>query len=134
MLKEQPSRELILKAEASFFDTTAPKAVDGLVEIREDYVEESPPEVVSLTKNLEAENNKAAIEDEEYTCILSQITDLEVQEEESEKANEFNKDEQIENDSGCRMSEVQRLRLQTSDHYLKMDLHMAKVQHLMTPV
>ncbi|CAK9145854.1 unnamed protein product [Ilex paraguariensis] len=33
-----------LKAEASFFDATAAEAVEGVVEIREDYVEELSPE------------------------------------------------------------------------------------------
>ncbi|KAL2483346.1 RNA polymerase II subunit 5-mediating protein-like protein [Forsythia ovata] len=89
-----------LKAEASFFDAKASEAVDGLVEIREDYVEESPSEVLPLTNN-----TKDAIEDEEYTHILSRIAELEQQEEEAEKANEFNKDEQIENDLGCSTSQ-----------------------------
>lgn len=85
-----------LKAEASFFEATASDAVDGLVEIREDYAEESPLEVVPLTNN-----TKAAIEDDEYARILSRIAELEQQEEEAEKANEFNKDNQIENDLAC---------------------------------
>ncbi|CAA3031106.1 RNA polymerase II subunit 5-mediating homolog isoform X2 [Olea europaea subsp. europaea] len=84
-----------LKAEASFFEATASDAVDGLVEIREDYAEESPSEVVPL-----ANNTKAAIEDDEYARILSRIAELE-QEEEAEKANEFNRDNQIENDLAC---------------------------------
>ncbi|CAA2988457.1 Hypothetical predicted protein, partial [Olea europaea subsp. europaea] len=49
---------------------------------------------------LEADNTKAAIEDDEYARILSRIAELE-QEEEAEKANEFNRDNQIENDLAC---------------------------------
>eukprot|EP00257_Ricinus_communis_P015907 XP_015573916.1 unconventional prefoldin RPB5 interactor 1 [Ricinus communis] len=40
-----------LRAEASFFDSTASETAEGLVEIREDYVEESSSEVQSKVVN-----------------------------------------------------------------------------------
>ncbi|XP_059283344.1 uncharacterized protein LOC132036945 isoform X5 [Lycium ferocissimum] len=60
-----------LKAEASFFDATASEAAEGLVEIREDYVEEPSPK-------------KASTIDDEYARILSRMAELEKEEEEEE--------------------------------------------------
>ncbi|GKU93123.1 hypothetical protein SLEP1_g6749 [Rubroshorea leprosula] len=76
-----------LKLEASFFDTTALEASEGLVEIREEYVEENSAETesglveqdsISFT---ETDNTKGAFENEEYACILSRLDELEKEEE-----------------------------------------------------
>ncbi|KAJ8534570.1 hypothetical protein K7X08_016298 [Anisodus acutangulus] len=93
-----------LTAEASFFDATASEAAEGLLEIREDYVEETSPEgssTVGIVKpelpiSPEGDNPKLAVEDEEYACILSRMDELEKEEEEEEEAendNNFNDEE-----------------------------------------
>ncbi|PHT43494.1 hypothetical protein CQW23_17519 [Capsicum baccatum] len=98
-----------LKAEASFFDATASESADGLVEIREDYVEETSTKEASmkgmyhllliyvlhingtvkpeLTISSEAEN-VPSVKDEEYDRILSRLAELEKEEEEAENANQ----------------------------------------------
>ncbi|KAK4368951.1 hypothetical protein RND71_012743 [Anisodus tanguticus] len=83
-----------LKAEASFFDATASEAAEGLVEIREDYVEEPSPKKAStigivkpeLPISSEAED-VPRVEDDEYARILSRMAELEKEEEEAEIAN-----------------------------------------------
>ncbi|KAL8478102.1 hypothetical protein ACS0TY_030117 [Phlomoides rotata] len=95
-----------LKAEALFFDTTANEAAEGLVEIREDYVEEgssatSPMAGYSKSDNnlpLEVNDGRATAEDEEYARIFSRMDDLEKEEEEAEKADESDDDEQLQGD------------------------------------
>ncbi|KAH6780968.1 hypothetical protein C2S52_012205 [Perilla frutescens var. hirtella] len=94
-----------LKLEASFFDNTARESAEGLVEIREDYIEEVPsgtsPNSGKKSDSvplLEVDNGKAAIEDEEYAHIFSRMTELEKEEEEAEEANGSDHDEQIQNE------------------------------------
>ncbi|KAL9457796.1 hypothetical protein AB3S75_006780 [Citrus x aurantiifolia] len=75
-----------LQAEASFFDTTASEAAEGLVEIREEYGEENLSERASESGLLkqdssrlsEADNMKD--EDEEYARIMSRLDELEKEE------------------------------------------------------
>ncbi|KAJ9686290.1 hypothetical protein PVL29_015271 [Vitis rotundifolia] len=77
-----------LKAEASFFDATAAEAVEGLVEIREDYVEESSSERVIETgppkpdsPRFSGEDSmKVAAEDEEYARMMLRFDELEKEE------------------------------------------------------
>ncbi|KAI3457673.1 hypothetical protein Pfo_014336 [Paulownia fortunei] len=103
-----------LKAEASFFDATAYESAEGLVEIREDYVEEGSPatlptaeyEKSDSTTFVEVDDRKAAVEDEEYTRIFSRIAELEKEEEEAEKANESDEDEQIQNEPDSTISQL----------------------------
>lgn len=84
-----------LKLEASFFDNTARESAEGLVEIREDYIEEAPTctspssgcRKSDSVRPLEVGNGVAAIEDEEYARIFSRIAELELEEEEAEKSN-----------------------------------------------
>ncbi|XP_042519901.1 RNA polymerase II subunit 5-mediating protein homolog isoform X3 [Macadamia integrifolia] len=72
-----------LKIEASFFDTTAIEAAEGLVEIREDCVEESPLEEranqsgVSKSVGSFEDNTKDATEDEEYARMMARLDELE---------------------------------------------------------
>ncbi|XP_019159039.1 PREDICTED: RNA polymerase II subunit 5-mediating protein homolog isoform X2 [Ipomoea nil] len=89
-----------LKAEASFFDTTAAESAEGLVEIREDCVEETSygesaasgvPDVESHSSK--AEDAKQEVDDEEYARILSRMAELEREEEEAEEADESIEDE-----------------------------------------
>ncbi|XP_031255327.1 RNA polymerase II subunit 5-mediating protein homolog isoform X2 [Pistacia vera] len=75
-----------LQAEASFFNATASEAAEGLVEIREEYLEEKsektsesglPKQDSSLS---EANNFKDEDEDEEYARIMSRLDELELEE------------------------------------------------------
>ncbi|KZV39236.1 RNA polymerase II subunit 5-mediating protein [Dorcoceras hygrometricum] len=92
-----------LMAEASFFGATASESAEGLVEIREDYEDEGSSEPLltadnkSFTHFIEEDDTKAEVEDEEYKRIFSRIAELEMEEEEAEKANEYEEDEQIPN-------------------------------------
>lgn len=71
---------LDLQAEASFFESTASEAADGLVEIREDYIEEQPTEQKS-----ESGLSKPNIipDDEECAQAMSRMDELEKLEEEA---------------------------------------------------
>ncbi|XP_075488086.1 uncharacterized protein LOC142527232 [Primulina tabacum] len=90
-----------LMTEASFFGATASESAEGLVDIREDYQEEGSSETLhraedkSFTRFIEEDDTKAEVEDEEYARIFSRIAELEKEEEEAEKANEYEEDEQI---------------------------------------
>ncbi|XP_010323742.1 uncharacterized protein [Solanum lycopersicum] len=84
-----------LKAEASFFDATASEAAEGLVEIREDYVEETSPKEASMIGIVEPElpissqaEDVSHVKDEEYDRIFSRLAELEKEEEEAEHANQ----------------------------------------------
>ncbi|PON49698.1 Prefoldin alpha-like [Parasponia andersonii] len=87
---------LDLKAEASFFDRTASEAEEGIVEIREDYVEESSvdreSEPVSSSIS-EEDNKKVKIEDEDFARIMSRFDELEKEELAAESNNEGDEDE-----------------------------------------
>lgn len=83
-----------LKAEASFFDATASEAAEGLVEIREDYVEEASSKEASKIGIMKSELPSSSqaedvpqVNDEEYDRILSRLAELE-KEEEAENANQ----------------------------------------------
>ncbi|KAJ0111190.1 hypothetical protein Patl1_02286 [Pistacia atlantica] len=82
-----------LQAEASFFNATASEAAEGLVEIREEYLEEKSEKTsesgmfllfVCLPKQdsslSEANNFKDEDEDEEYARIMSRLDELELEE------------------------------------------------------
>ncbi|GKA50435.1 RNA polymerase II subunit 5-mediating protein homolog isoform X1 [Tanacetum coccineum] len=63
-----------LKFEASFFDETATEAAEGIVEIREDYVEETPNEDKATTAG-----------EDDFARILSRMEELEKEELENEE-------------------------------------------------
>ncbi|XP_022738363.1 RNA polymerase II subunit 5-mediating protein homolog isoform X2 [Durio zibethinus] len=77
-----------LKAEASFFDSTAYEAAEGIVEIREEYEGENSTERVSQSGQLqqespsfaEADNTMGASEDDDYARIMSRLEELEKEE------------------------------------------------------
>ncbi|XP_021820549.1 RNA polymerase II subunit 5-mediating protein homolog isoform X1 [Prunus avium] len=81
-----------LRLEASFLDATASEAVEGLVEIREDYAEETSSEKESepgLRKQASSSSSgadftKVADEDEEFARIVSRMDELEKEELEAE--------------------------------------------------
>ncbi|KAK8527747.1 hypothetical protein V6N12_054946 [Hibiscus sabdariffa] len=76
-----------LKAEASFFDSTASEVADDLVEIRE-YEEDNSTERVSQSGPVElespsvaeADNKVSASEDDEYARLMSRLEELEKEE------------------------------------------------------
>ncbi|OAY34039.1 hypothetical protein MANES_13G144900v8 [Manihot esculenta] len=79
-----------LRAEASFFGSTAAEAAEGLVEIREDYVEKSSSADQSKS---EKGDNKVTIEDDEYAHIMSRLDELEKEELAAEGENDSDEDE-----------------------------------------
>ncbi|CAN1765054.1 RNA polymerase II subunit 5-mediating protein homolog [Linum perenne] len=104
-----------LKAEASFFDATASEAAEGLVEIREDYVEEDPAEEQLKSASKEKENKprsneaKDTVEDDEYTRIMARLDELEKEEEElgDEDDDENDEDEPMANGASEDEDEVE---------------------------
>ncbi|KAI3719652.1 hypothetical protein L6452_20554 [Arctium lappa] len=70
-----------LKFEASFFDETAIEAAEGIVEIREDYVDEASNE------------DEPATGEDDFARILSRIDELEKEERESEIAEEHEEED-----------------------------------------
>ncbi|KAL1560910.1 RNA polymerase II subunit 5-mediating protein [Salvia divinorum] len=97
-----------LKLEASFFDKTAHESAEGVVEIREDYIEnEEAPSGTAPTLGykssvsappVKVDNGEAAVEDEEYARILARMAELEKEEEEAEEASGSDEDEKSQNE------------------------------------
>lgn len=109
-----------LKAEVSFFDATAAEAVEGLVEIREDYVEESsserviergPPKPDSPRFSGE-DSVKVAAEDEEYARMMLRFDELEKEELAAGSGDEHDEDEHNEADVDHSLSQL------SGDHVL----------------
>lgn len=77
-----------LRAEASFFGATALDSAEGLVEIREEYIEENSADGLSVTGLVEqnsksstkADNLSTASEMEEYARMISRMDELEKEE------------------------------------------------------
>ncbi|KAL7086567.1 hypothetical protein ACP275_13G009200 [Erythranthe tilingii] len=102
-----------LKAEASFFDVTADESAEGLVEIREDYVEEASGTLAAAghkksenTPSAEVGDKEGAYEDEEYTRLLARMAELEKEEEEAAKGDVSNENEQIQNETNSTSSQI----------------------------
>ncbi|RVW46866.1 RNA polymerase II subunit 5-mediating protein-like [Vitis vinifera] len=124
-----------LKAEVSFFDATAAEAVEGLVEIREDYVEESSSERVIERGTSRAtsfpsyagmrgppkpdsprfsgeDSMKVAAEDEEYARMMLRFDELEKEELAAGSGDEHDEDEHNEADVDHSLSQL------SGDHVL----------------
>ncbi|KAK9092596.1 hypothetical protein Syun_027507 [Stephania yunnanensis] len=109
-----------LKAEASFFLSTADEAAEGVVEIREDYIEEitserfsdqaavSKVDVVSTSKDAGIRGDD---EDEEYARIMAKLDELEREELAAES---------VEGDEGQYFD--QSLKTQETNHATPLDL------------
>ncbi|XP_010475002.1 PREDICTED: unconventional prefoldin RPB5 interactor-like protein [Camelina sativa] len=75
------------QTEASFFTTTASEAAEGLVEIREEYVEEDDSAAVIQSSGKESsalpggETEEVEPEDEDFARIMSRLNELEMEEE-----------------------------------------------------
>ncbi|KAK7257423.1 hypothetical protein RIF29_31398 [Crotalaria pallida] len=73
-----------LHSEASFFNATASEALEGLVEIREDYVEEEEEDShkqESKSGPPKQHAPKSTADNEEYTRLMSRLDELEKEEE-----------------------------------------------------
>ncbi|XP_022726390.1 RNA polymerase II subunit 5-mediating protein homolog isoform X2 [Durio zibethinus] len=98
-----------LKAEASFFDSTASEAAEDLVEIKEEYEEENSTETESQSGELEqespsfaeADNTMVASEDDEFAHIMSRLEALEKEELAAESYGENDEDQ----DTGAAVSD-----------------------------
>ncbi|KAJ0444636.1 putative prefoldin alpha [Helianthus annuus] len=104
-----------LKFEASFFDETATEAAEGIVEIREDYVEEAFDEDKATTSG-----------DDDFARILSRIDELEKEELESELAEEG--EEKEEADEADIEPEFRNLEIKES-----LDIPVSKDSHIKVP-
>ncbi|XP_057954433.1 uncharacterized protein LOC131148614 isoform X2 [Malania oleifera] len=113
-----------LKAEASFFDTTAAEAAEGLVEIREEFIEENfsgtlpnsaPPGLD--TPLAEAKTARVGDEDEEYAHIMSKLEELEKEELAAENVNKDYNNGQIEADCGHTISQQSGHDSQSSEEH-----------------
>ncbi|WOK96645.1 hypothetical protein Cni_G05352 [Canna indica] len=74
-----------LEAQAKFFNSTAEEAAEGLVEIREEYIEKSEQDISGSGPNSlgssKTDNLQKADEDEEFARIMARIEELEKEEE-----------------------------------------------------
>ncbi|KAM3745268.1 hypothetical protein ACB098_06G113500 [Castanea mollissima] len=127
-----------LKAETSFFDSTASEAAEGLLEITEDYVEENSTERESESgppredtpSFSEADKAKVSAEDEEYARIMSRLDELEKEELEAECGNEIvEENEQVAVDDEdyarlmSRLDELEKEELEAEDEKNKDDFN-----------
>ncbi|KAF8411137.1 hypothetical protein HHK36_003676 [Tetracentron sinense] len=120
---------LNLKAEASFFDATAAEAAEGLVEIREDYIEENSTERLSNQAGLSEEDTlEVSAEGDEYARIMSRLDELEQEELAAESLNKEDEDEEAEDNFGCSTSQHSFDHCMTSseDHQLRNLLQQSK--------
>ncbi|EPS59879.1 hypothetical protein M569_14925, partial [Genlisea aurea] len=94
-----------LQAEADFFNAMAFESSEGVVEIREEYVEDDEPSsrasatapVVKFTLLLEATvGRNTPTDDEEYRRIFSELAKLEKEEDEDEEEEEEEEEEEQE--------------------------------------
>ncbi|KAJ0439517.1 putative prefoldin alpha [Helianthus annuus] len=104
-----------LKFEASFFDETATEAAEGIVEIREDFVEEAFDEDKATTSG-----------EDDFARILSRIDELEKEELESELAEEG--EEKEEADEADIEPEFRNLEIKES-----LDIPVSKDSHIKVP-
>ncbi|XP_050248331.1 uncharacterized protein LOC126695567 isoform X1 [Quercus robur] len=127
-----------LKAETSFFDSTASEAAEGLLEITEDYMEEnstereseSGPPKEDAPSSSEADKAKVSVEDEEYARIMSRLDELEKEELEAECGNEtVEENEQVAVDDEeyarlmSRLDELEEEELEAEDEKIKDDFN-----------
>nr|CAN79217.1 hypothetical protein VITISV_012794 [Vitis vinifera] len=131
-----------LKAEVSFFDATAAEAVEGLVEIREDYVEESsserviergPPKPDSPRFSGE-DSMKVAAEDEEYARMMLRFDELEKEELAAGSGDEHDEDEHNEADVDHSLSQLSGDHVLGSleEHQVRKPLHHSKDEYATT--
>lgn len=130
-----------LKAEASFFSTTAAEAAEGIVEIREDYMEEGtsgdretepgPLKEVSSSFS-EADSKKVASEDEEFARIMSRLDELEKEELEAEGNDESEEDEPTKADLDSISDKISLQKLNVERPESRKPLEQAKNKNVVT--
>ncbi|XP_068665116.1 uncharacterized protein [Aristolochia californica] len=81
-----------LHTEASFFSNTAAEADEGLVEIREEYVEDHSAETIPRSGRSPASGVKESEEDAEYAQMMSRLDELEKEEEAALESDEDEED------------------------------------------
>ncbi|CAL9083218.1 unnamed protein product [Musa textilis] len=88
-----------LEAEAKFFDSTAAEAAEGLVEIREEYVEESE-KTAPGSDSLDSKRDDMQMpdEDEEYARIMARLDELEKEELEDGSTSDDDNEETVAGD------------------------------------
>lgn len=84
-----------LRAEASFFDVTASEAAEGVVEIREDFVEENATETDSSSKPYDQREAGDIVEDDDYARMMARLDELEKEELEAEGSDGSDVDNQM---------------------------------------
>ncbi|GAB2274782.1 hypothetical protein Dimus_009556 [Dionaea muscipula] len=85
-----------LKAEASFFETTAAEAREGYVEIREDYIDEDSEGSLQrqdVPETSGADGVSRSLGDDEYARMMSRLDELEKEELAAESVEELDEDE-----------------------------------------
>ncbi|THU71310.1 hypothetical protein C4D60_Mb04t00070 [Musa balbisiana] len=88
-----------LEAEAKFFDSTAAEAAEGLVEIREEYVEESEKKAPgSDSLDSKRDDMQMPDEDEEYARIMARLDELEKEELEDGSTSDYDNEENMAGD------------------------------------
>ncbi|XP_009395179.1 uncharacterized protein LOC103980466 isoform X2 [Musa acuminata AAA Group] len=88
-----------LEAEAKFFDSTAAEAAEGLVEIREEYVEESEKKAPgSDSLDSKRDDMQMPDEDEEYARIMARLDELEKEELEDGSTSDDDNEENLAGD------------------------------------
>ncbi|XP_047322711.1 RNA polymerase II subunit 5-mediating protein homolog [Impatiens glandulifera] len=105
-----------LKVEASFFESTAIEAAEGLVEIREE-LDDIPAEIVSKTgqQNQESLSSKVVDDDDEFARIMSRMDELEREELAAESMNESEEEPASESMNGSDEEELAAESMNGSD-------------------
>ncbi|XP_078167597.1 prefoldin chaperone subunit family protein isoform X2 [Carex rostrata] len=81
-----------LEAEAKFFSSTATEAAEGLVEIREEYIEDSQDNISGSSSSKKDEDIERE-KDEEYKRVMARLDELEMEEQEAGSDGEEDADE-----------------------------------------
>ncbi|KAF3337132.1 unconventional prefoldin RPB5 interactor isoform X2 [Carex littledalei] len=81
-----------LEAEAKFFSSTATEAAEGLVEIREEYIEHSQDNISGSSSSKRDEDIERE-KDEEYKRVMARLNELEMEEQEAGSDGEEDADE-----------------------------------------
>ncbi|KAH0470775.1 hypothetical protein IEQ34_000498 [Dendrobium chrysotoxum] len=112
-----------LEAEAKFFDSTAAEVAEGLVEIREEYVEETQTKEpktglssTSFMSSSKAHNSLVPDEEDEDAKLMARLDELEKEEEEA--VSDLDNDEDDETASSSDVDEVED---EENASYLKVD-------------
>ncbi|KAK1260011.1 hypothetical protein QJS04_geneDACA021802 [Acorus gramineus] len=96
-----------LEVEAKFLDVTAYEAAEGVVDIREEYVEEDHQGTSSNSGKpyqFKSENMNVAIDDEDYARIMARMDELEKEELAAQSGSSDEEDVGVDANFGCSIS------------------------------